>query len=99
MDGVLGDSWNKLRTGENLRNSVTKTTLLNIIICLTNSVIAFMSLLLFTGISHWRIHSLARRRNCLLKRNVDLFSSSVNYKAGRLVTYKLLTYQFRILNK
>lgn len=58
-----------------------------------------MSLLLFTGISPWWRHSQARRRSCLLRRNADLFSSSVHYQAGRLVAYKLLTFPFRILNK
>lgn len=85
--------------GWGLRNSVTKTVLLLIITGLMNPVTTFMSLLLFTGISPWWRHSPARRRSCLLRRNADLFSSSVNYKAGRLVTYKLLTYPVRILNK
>lgn len=100
MNGVYGDTWNKVKPGRGrLRNRVTKTVLLLIITGLMNPVTTFMSLLLFPGIRPWWRHSPARRRSCLLRRNVDLFSSSVNYKAGRLVTYKLLTYQFRILNK
>lgn len=99
VDVIFRNSWNKVKMGKILRKSVTKMTLLNIVICLTNSVITSVFLLLYIGISRWRIRSPARRRNRLLRRDVDLFSTSVNYKAGRLVTYKLLTYQFRFLNK
>lgn len=96
MSGIYGNTWNKVKperggSGGELVNSVTETVLLLIITGLMNPVTTFMSLLLFTGISPWWRHSPARRRSCLLRRNVDLFSSGVNYKAGRLVTYKLLT--------
>lgn len=77
--------------GEDLKSRVTKTALLNRSICWTNSVMALIFLLLFTGTSHWPIHSRARRSSCLPRRSVALFSNSANCKVGRLVTSKLLT--------
>lgn len=39
--------------------------------------------------SHWLLSSWVRRRVSPPRRDVGWFSSGVNYKAGRLVAYRL----------
>lgn len=51
-------------------------------------------LLIFLGIKIWLIQQQERRRSCLPKRDVILFFSSVNYKAGRFVIYKVFKISF-----
>lgn len=51
-------------------------------------------LLIFPGIKIWLIQQQERRRNCLPRRDVVLFFSSVNYKAGRFVIYKAIKISF-----
>lgn len=51
-------------------------------------------LLIFLGIKIWLIQLQERRRNCLPRRDVVLFFSSVNYKAGRFVIYKAIKISF-----
>lgn len=51
-------------------------------------------LLIFLGIKIWLIQQQERRRSWVPRRDVVLFFSSVNYKAGRFVIYKAIKISF-----